>query len=178
MNINYVPKFIDDTEASTLFQVLQSNISWNKLNYFKRSICHYEGNVPQLNQIILQVQNNFQGTAAREQSSLGGTEGSTAREQSSLGRSVEGVFLNYYENGNDYAPYHADKYNCDTCLISLGETRILRYKHNTTGENTDYNLANGDLLFIPDEINNNYKHSLLKRTKITGSRISILLFFK
>lgn len=153
MNINYVPKFIDDTEASTLFQVLQTAISWNKLNYFKRSICHYEGNVPQLNQIILQVQNNFK-------------------------RSVEGVFLNYYENGNDYAPYHADKYNCDTCLISLGETRILRYKHNTTGENTDYNLANGDLLFIPDEINNNYKHSLLKRTKITGSRISILLFFK
>lgn len=153
MNINYVPKFIDDAEASTLFQVLQSNISWNKLNYFKRSVSHYEGNVPQLNEIILQVQNNF-------------------------GRSVEGVFLNYYENGNDYAPYHADKYNCDTCLISLGETRILRYKHNTTGENTDYNLANGDLLFIPDEINNNYKHSLLKRTKITKSRISILLFFK
>ena len=136
------------------------------------------------------MQNNFQGTAAREQSSLSGsvqsgnevslegTFGSTAWEQSFLGRSVEGVFLNYYENGNDYAPYHADKYNCDTCLISLGETRILRYKHNTTGENTDYNLANGDLLFIPDEINNNYKHSLLKRTKITGSRISILLFFK
>jgi alkylated DNA repair dioxygenase AlkB len=133
--------------------VLQSNISWNKLNYFKRSVSHYEGNVPQLNEIILQVQNNFR-------------------------RNVEGVFLNYYENGNDYAPYHADKYNCDTCLISLGETRILRYKHNTTGENTDYNLANGDLLFIPDEINNNYKHSLLKRTKITKSRISILLFFK
>ena len=153
MNINYVPKFIDDAEASTLFQVLQSNISWNKLNYFKRSVSHYEGNVPQLNEIILQVQNNFR-------------------------RNVEGVFLNYYENGNDYAPYHADKYNCDTCLISLGETRILRYKHNTTGENTDYNLANGDLLFIPDEINNNYKHSLLKRTKITKSRISILFFFK
>lgn len=153
MNINYVPKFIDDAEASTLFQVLQNAISWNKLNYFKRSVSHYEGNVPQLNEIILQVQNNFI-------------------------RSVEGVFLNYYENGNDYAPYHADKYNCDTCLISLGETRILRYKHNTTGENTDYNLTNGDLLFIPDEINNNYKHSLLKRTKITGSRISILLFFK
>ncbi len=153
MNINYVPKFIDDAEASALFQVLQNAISWNKMNYFKRSISHYEGNVPQLNEIILQVQNNF-------------------------GRSVEGVFLNYYENGNDYAPYHADKYNCDTCLISLGETRILRYKHNTTGDNTDYNLANGDLLFIPDEINNNYKHSLLKRTKISGSRISMLIFFK
>lgn len=153
MNINYVPKFIDNTEASTLFQVLQNAISWNKMNYFKRSISHYEGNVPQLNEIILQVQNNFE-------------------------RSVEGVFLNYYENGNDYAPYHADKYNCDTCLISLGETRILRYKHNTTGDNTDYNLANGDLLFIPDEINNNYKHSLLKRTKISGSRISMLIFFK
>ncbi len=153
MNINYVPKFIDDAEASALFQVLQNAISWNKMNYFKRSISHYEGNVPQLNEIILQVQNNFE-------------------------RSVEGVFLNYYENGNDYAPYHADKYNCDTCLISLGETRILRYKHNTTGDNTDYNLANGDLLFIPDEINNNYKHSLLKRTKISGSRISMLIFFK
>ena len=93
-------------------------------------------------------------------------------------RKVAGAFLNYYEDGNEYAPYHADKYNCDCCLISLGTARTLRYKENKTKENVDYILNNGDLLFIPNEINNNYKHSLLKTKKVNKPRISILDFLE
>jgi len=155
-DIIHIPNFIDDTKCNNLFNALVHNICWQKINYFKRSISHYtisDNNVDEMNELLTCIKSLFS-------------------------RNIVGAFLNYYQDGNDYAPYHSDKYNCDTYLVSLGTSRILRYKHNKTSENTDYELTNGDLLFIPNEINNNYKHSLLKRTKINTSRISILVFFE
>lgn len=149
--MNYTPLFVENADA--LFDTILQNTQWNKINYFKRHVSHYQFNVKELNDIFLNIETQFS-------------------------RQVTGAFLNYYEDGNEYAPYHADKYNCDSCLISLGTTRTLRYKENTTKENTDYILNNGDLLYIPDEINNNYKHSLLKTKKVDTPRISILVFLK
>ncbi len=136
-SVIYTPLFLEKSDADTLFNIIYQETSWTKINYFKRQISHYEYNIYRLNIILLQIEQQFS-------------------------KKVVGAFLNYYEDGNDYAPYHADKYNCDTCLLSLGTTRTLRYKNNTTRENIDYVLHSGDLLFIPNEINNDYKHSLLK----------------
>lgn len=150
-SIIYTPLFLEN--ADELFNTILQQTSWTKINYFKRHISHYQSNIHELNIILLDIEKQFS-------------------------RKVIGAFLNYYEDGNEYAPYHADKYGCDTCLISLGTTRVLRYKENTTQETIDYILNNGDLLFIPNEINNNYKHSLLKTTKVNKARISILVFLK
>ena len=91
-------------------------------------------------------------------------------------RNITGVFLNYYKDGTDYAAYHADKYNCDCILLSFGETRKLRYKHNTSGATKDFILRSGDFMFIPNRVNDYYKHSLLAESKHVGSRISVLMF--
>jgi alkylated DNA repair dioxygenase AlkB len=150
-SIIYTPLFLENTEE--LFNIILQETSWTKIDYFKRHISHYQYNIHKLNIILLDIEKQFS-------------------------RKVSGAFLNYYEDGNEYAPYHADKYNCDTCLISFGTTRTLRYKENTTKENIDYILNSGDLLFIPNEINNNYKHSLLKTKKVNKARISILVFLE
>ena len=149
--IIHTPLFLDNSEE--LFNIILQNTEWSKINYFKRHVSHYGFNIHNLNVILLDIEKQFS-------------------------RKVTGAFLNYYENGNEYAPYHADKYNCDTCLISLGTKRILRYKENKTEENVDYVLHSGDLLFIPNEINNNYKHSLLQTKKVDKARISILIFLE
>jgi len=150
-SIIYTPLFLENTEE--LFNIILQETSWTKIDYFKRHVSHYQYNIHKLNIILLDIEKQFS-------------------------RKVSGAFLNYYEDGNEYAPYHADKYNCDTCLISFGTTRTLRYKENTTKENIDYILHSGDLLFIPNEINNNYKHSLLKTKKVNKARISILVFLE
>lgn len=150
-SIVHTPLFLENPDR--LFNIIYLNTPWEKINYFKRSISHYQGNINELNIVLMNIEKQ-------------------------LSKKVTGAFLNYYEDGNDYAPYHADKYNCDTCLLSLGTTRTLRYKENTTKENTDFVLNSGDLLFIPNEVNNNYKHSLLKTKKVTSSRISILIFLE
>lgn len=150
-SIIHTPLFLDNSEE--LFNIIYQQTTWNKINYFKRHISHYQYNINELNIVLLNIEIQFSKT-------------------------VTGAFLNYYEDGNEYAPYHADKYNCDTCLISLGTTRTLRYKENTTKQNTDYILNSGDLLFIPNEINNNFKHSLLQTKKVNKARISILVFLE
>lgn len=146
----YIPNFIENNTLQ-IYGEIYNRTKWNKINYFKRSVSHYDGNVDALNEIIFKIQETF-------------------------GKNVVSVFLNYYEDGNDYAPYHADNYNCDICLLSFGTSRILRYKENSTKINTDFVLNDGDLLYIPDEINKKYKHSLLQRKKINLPRISILFF--
>lgn len=150
--IAHTPSYLEKEEADTLFQILLNTVVWEKVHYFKRHVSHYEFNVPMLNEILHNMQLQFS-------------------------KKVSGAFLNYYEDGNEYAPYHADQYHCDSCLLSLGTTRTLRYKENNTKENTDYVLQNGDLLFVPDAINATYKHSLLQTKKVHDPRISILVFF-
>lgn len=150
-SIIHIPSFLEN--ANNLFDIIYQNSQWSKINYYKRHVCHYEYNIQNLNLILFNIEQQFS-------------------------KKVTGVFLNYYEDGNEYAPYHADKYNCDCCLLSLGTTRTLRYKENSTKTNIDYILNSGDLLFIPNEINNNYKHSLLKTKKVTKPRISILVFLE
>jgi hypothetical protein len=139
-----------ETNSKELFDTIMRQTEWTPM--FKRNICHYEHSITELNNVLVKIENHFS-------------------------RQIIGCFMNYYETGKDHAPYHADKYGCDVCLLSLGTTRILRYKKNETNEKTDFTLNSGDLLFIPNEINNNYKHSLLQRKKINTPRISLLIFF-
>jgi alkylated DNA repair dioxygenase AlkB len=153
--IIHIPKFIPDNECGPILLDLRDNVPWQYVHYFKRHVAHYgpEMAVPSARQIMNQVQTQF-------------------------GRRVQGMFFNYYLNGDDYAPFHADKYGCDVVLLSFGVDRILRYKHNQSGQNTDFVLQTGDLIFIPDQVNNEYKHSLLKRIKVVEPRISVLVFLE
>jgi len=151
-SVIYTKSFLENPEE--LFHILLEKAKqWNKINYFKRHVCHYTFDIDELNAVLSNIETNYS-------------------------RQVMGVFLNYYEDGNEYAPYHADKYNFDTLLMSLGATRTLRYKENKTKTNYDYVLNSGDLLFVPDEINKYYKHSLLKTKKVNEPRISILIFLQ
>lgn len=154
-NIVHIPSFISKQQSELIYNELLTTIEWEKSTYFKHNFAHYElnGLSKELNVLLWCV-------------------------QCSLHKTVVSAFLNYYETGNDYAPYHADKYGCDTCLVSLGTTRTLRYKHNDTKLNTDYVLNDGDILIVPNETNNDYKHSLLKRTKLSTGRISILILLQ
>lgn len=143
-----IPNFCDEPN---LYNELLHTIPFEYEHMFKRNVCHYNGESQKLNDIIIQIQQIFE-------------------------REVCGAFLNLYNDGNHYAPYHSDKYGKDTILLSVGTTRILRFKENNTKVNTDFELNSGDILFVHDNINNNYKHSLLARKNITDGRISVLFF--
>lgn len=150
-SIIQIPNFVENSEE--IFGRLRADIPWEYVNYFKRKVNRYDGGLGYLNALLARISREF-------------------------GRNILGAFLNFYETGNDYAPYHADKYGTDCVLLSFGEPRILRYKHNTSKETKDFILGSGDILFLPEETNKNWKHSLLKRTRLQNPRISILVFLE
>jgi len=87
-------------------------------------------------------------------------------------------FANYYRDGNDYAPYHRDKYGFRTLTLSFGGSRDFYFKHDKTRERIDYRLDHGDLILFEKDVNDAYKHSIPRRKNLKSDRISILFFLK
>ena len=90
---------------------------------------------------------------------------------------VQGVFLNLYRDGNDYCPYHADKYGTDVYTISFGETRDILIKPNASGtKSVKITLKSGDMYYMAKELHDTHKHSVPKRKNVGKTRISMVFF--
>lgn len=89
-----------------------------------------------------------------------------------------GLFVNYYKDGNDYAPYHKDMYDAKTLTISFGGKRDFYIKSDDQSFPVKkYILGHGDIFYFSKQINSTCKHSIPKRTRCLEDRISILVFF-
>lgn len=92
-------------------------------------------------------------------------------------KECSGVFMNNYINGEDYCPYHKDQYNCDVYTLSLGSSRDLLIKRDGAGQRAErFSLDSGDLYYMSEKLNEDYKHSIPKRKNIKGPRISLVFF--
>jgi hypothetical protein len=76
----------------------------------------------------------------------------------------EGVYLNYYKDGNDFTPAHSHVGQMQI-VISLGATRTL-----IIGKK-EYSLNSGDVIVFGSSV-----HSVPKEPKVTRGRISIATF--
>lgn len=88
---------------------------------------------------------------------------------------IQSVWMNLYETGSDYCPYHRDNYNCNVATLSFGGTREFRIK-DSNGRETKFTLENGDLFVFDQEFNNEYQHSIVKTTKQCQPRVSLVFF--
>lgn len=94
-----------------------------------------------------------------------------------FGVRVQGVFLNYYRNGEDYCPYHRDTYGCDVWTLSLGGTRDFLVKPDRTGtKSTKWTLESGDLYLMKRQLHQTYRHSIPARKGMNQGRISVVFF--
>ena len=91
---------------------------------------------------------------------------------------IQGVFINHYRNGDDYAPYHKDKYGCLVASLSIGASRDFYFKDDETGDRYHYLLESGDMLLMEDKVNQKFKHSVPKRKGVMCGRICVTIFLK
>ena len=94
---------------------------------------------------------------------------------------IGSMFLNLYKDGSYHCPYHSDKYSgiSGVFTISLGQTRDLLIKKNGKGNKAQkYTLQSGDLYYMSNALQSTHKHSIPKRTRCIGERISIVMFVK
>lgn len=150
VNTIYEKKAIDESYASTLYEILSSTVSWeegikSRKNTFTRKQSFVDLN-KQENYYILECIVK------------------TMKHFNLFNYAIAGVYLNYYENGNHYTPSHSHKGTCQL-VISLGATRTL------TISKKSYAMNNGDAIFFGSSI-----HSVPKEPEVKEGRISIAVF--
>jgi alkylated DNA repair dioxygenase AlkB len=88
------------------------------------------------------------------------------------------VLINLYRDGSDSNGWHADNEqelgpNPIIASLSFGVTRRFDLKNNVTKETFSINLNSGDLLWMDNRIQNNYKHQIAKTKKVLEPRINL-----
>lgn len=88
------------------------------------------------------------------------------------------VLINLYRNGEDGNGWHADNENelgphPVIASLSFGATRRFDLRNNISKEKFSIDLNSGDLLWMDNRIQNNYKHQIAKTKKVHEPRINL-----
>lgn len=82
--------------------------------------------------------------------------------------------INYYLDGNSKMGYHSDRTdilatNTGVVIISLGSTRILRFRNiNDPNLIIDFPLASGSLFYMTADVQNYWMHSIPRDASCNG----------
>ncbi len=92
--------------------------------------------------------------------------------------SFNSMMANLYRHGQDSMGCHADNekelgQNPVIASLSLGETRLLRFRHGQSGQKQDVELNNGDLLVMAGATQHHWRHELPKTRKVKKARINL-----
>lgn len=92
--------------------------------------------------------------------------------------SFNSVMANLYRNGSDSMGCHADNeselgMSPLIASLSLGEQRLLKFRHNKSKEIVDVDLHHGDLLLMAGSIQHHWRHELPKTKKKKRQRINL-----
>jgi alkylated DNA repair dioxygenase AlkB len=94
------------------------------------------------------------------------------------GANYNACLLNLYHEGEEGMGWHRDNEKeivaeSSIASVSLGAARKFAFKHATTNERLDIELAHGSLLDMKGEIQAHWYHSLPKTTRIKQMRINL-----
>jgi len=94
------------------------------------------------------------------------------------GASYNACLLNLYHEGEEGMGWHRDNEKeiiaeSSIASVSLGAARKFAFKHATTNERLDIELANGSLLDMKGPIQQYWYHSLPKTKKVKQMRINL-----
>lgn len=98
--------------------------------------------------------------------------------ESTYQHSFNSVMANLYRSGSDSMGCHADDEkelgkNPTIASLSLGEERLLKFRHSKRKKALDVVLSHGDLLLMCGEIQHHWKHELPKTKKAKTERINL-----
>ena len=98
--------------------------------------------------------------------------------ESITGAKYNACLLNLYHEGEEGMGWHQDNEvemvaGSSIASLSLGAARKFAFKHATTNERLDIELANGSLLDMKGTIQQHWYHSLPKTKKVKQMRINL-----
>ncbi len=96
------------------------------------------------------------------------------RINDTVGFTPNNCLINYYLDGNSRMGYHSDRTdilspNTGVVIISLGSTRILRFRNiNDRNLIVDYPLLSGSLFYMGADVQNHWVHSIPNDDSVDG----------
>jgi alkylated DNA repair dioxygenase AlkB len=97
-----------------------------------------------------------------------------------IGFTPNNCLLNYYLDGKSKMGFHADQTdilatNTGVAIVSLGETRILRFRNNQNkAEIIDFPLPAGSLIYMTQAVQDDWQHAI-PTTDTENGRMSLTL---
>jgi alkylated DNA repair dioxygenase AlkB len=172
----YIPNFIEQNEASILYDILLDSIEWQRDSVKMFGKTH-----------ILNRKMAWYGDSDKKYS-YSGISRSPISWTSELGKikqrcesiclhSFNSCLLNYYQDGIQGMGWHADNEkelgnNPIIASVSLGVVRTFRCKHRMSNHTIDIVLEPGSLLIMRGSMQHNWVHSLPISKKIKDARIN------
>lgn len=94
------------------------------------------------------------------------------------GRDFNSVLLNYYRTGDDYMGWHSDNEpelseRPYIASASFGGTRRFQLKHRVTKEVLEYELEDGSLLIMKDQLQEEWIHRIAPTKRSVAPRINL-----
>jgi alkylated DNA repair dioxygenase AlkB len=172
----YIPNFIEQNEASILYNILLDSIEW------QRDIVKMFGKTHILNRKMA-----WYGDSDKKYSYSGISRSPISwtpeliniKQQCELSclHSFNSCLLNYYQDGIQGMGWHADNEkelgnNPIIASVSLGAVRRFRCKHRISHHTIDIVLEPGSLLIMKGSMQHNWVHTLPISKKIKDARIN------
>ena len=147
--------------SASLYDFLENHVNWDSSMRARKTASYgvaynysqmqypYQEFLPQLDQIRLQI-------------------------ATKLGFVPNNCLINFYLDGQSKMGFHSDQTDIleagtGVAIVSLGETRTLRFRENADKTNTmDYPLASGSPFYMTQEVQEVWQHAVTKSSTEKG----------
>lgn len=173
----YWPAYYAASEADDLFQILYQNLAWQQeqLRIYGRWL-----KVPRLMAWYGDAGANYRYSGVDHAPLAWTAELQAIRTdmEKLCDQQFNSVLANLYRDGRDSMGCHADDekelgLNPSIASVSLGESRLLRFRHPGSAEKLDIELQHGDVLIMAGSLQHHWRHELPKTRKPKGPRINL-----
>lgn len=175
--LDYYPKFMDQSEAKSLFDQIQHWSFWrqHQIIMFGKKI-----NVPRLEAYFALdgVSYGYSGQALEVQEFPPFLLELLQKVSTCTQNPYNAVLVNFYRDQQDSNGWHADNEkslgkNPSIASLSLGAARPFELKHMASGDKIKIMLENGSLLHMHGALQHHYKHQLPKLRHQIDARINL-----
>lgn len=176
-NVLYMVNFIDDPQATELYQNLRQNLSWRQdsIKMYGKSV-----KIPRLQAWYgdPEAKYTYSGLDMTPMPWNDALMNIKYDLEELCDTRFNSVLANFYRDGQDSMGWHADNEpelgeKPVIASVTLGQARDFDFRHNVTGEKVRFTLQNGSLLLMKGSTQRYWQHALPKRMRANCGRINL-----
>jgi alkylated DNA repair dioxygenase AlkB len=173
----YLPSFLDDDEATIIFEKLNSETQWLQpdIKMFGK-----KSKLPREVSWVADAENTYRysGITSTPQPWTQLLEQLRLRISEAAGTAFNSVLLNRYRDGNDTVAWHSDDepelgFMPTIASLSLGADRRFQLRSKETRETIEKRLAHGSLLIMSGDCQKDWIHQIPRERRVLSPRINL-----